>query len=77
MVRFAGLDKAIVPAGRRCLSRDRESLVLLRVTEDRQLLWGDNPIHMNGAYVMPDDTTPTSSDERRTHSDTHDIGRME
>ena len=39
VVRLAGLDIAIVPAGIRVLSTDLVALVLLRVVEDRQLLW--------------------------------------
>ena len=39
VVRFTGLDKAIVPAGIRVLSTDLVALLLLRVVEDRQLLW--------------------------------------
>ena len=39
VVRFTGLDKAIVPTGIRVLSTDLVALVLLRVVEDRQLLW--------------------------------------
>ena len=39
VVRLAGLDKSIVPAGMRVLSTDLGSIVLLRIVEDRQLLW--------------------------------------
>ena len=45
VIRFAGLDKAVVPAGIRILPRGVAALVLLGVVEDRQLLRLSSSMH--------------------------------
>ena len=45
VIRFAGLDKAVVPAGIRILPRGVAAPLLLGVGEDRQLLWLSSSMH--------------------------------